>query len=453
MEHYDAEAEKAVIGQVFLDGVVFDEANLKATHFFDPKHQEIWASFSSLHTDGVLLEPVAVGEHLSRRGVLDVVGGLSYFGEIIAGAPTTSDNVCYYADIIRDYALRRDVSGLPALLARNERATGEEQIRVLRAELDRLEGGISRELPTLAKVLHDEVSDIRHDVESGIKNPTGLLTGLGIENVVPGGLPTNKLIYLFGESGNFKTTGKDNLVWGIAKHNEGTILDCTLEDSNELAAQRALAKETGISYGKIAARDIDVSRLPDLRYDEALASRIIMGGDIPPDTDEIIRQVRYYKRTRGLVAVCIDYIQLLNGCDDHKNLGSAAKKFQQSAKRDNVAYIIVSQVKQDVDQRAQRRESARPRITDMIGSSVLRHSGKVSIGLYRPSLYEKVPKSGSSYHRLYNTHDGPSIYENILELWFVKNVLGEPQCCVTCVVNKETGAMIPLPEQYKELIQ
>jgi replicative DNA helicase len=267
--------------------------------------------------------------------------------------------------------------------------------------------------------------------------------------VVPGGIPSDKVSIIYGESGNFKTTTKNNIVWSIAASGLGTVLDISLEDSDELTTQRFIASKTGVSYGKIATRtldDNDLSRVSGLR-DLEVASRIIMGAEIPPSIDEIVRLARHYKRTRGLVAVVVDYIQLLGY--EPEVLTNIMRKAQLSAKRDKIAYIFVSQVKQDVDQR----DDHRPKLSDMFGSSAMRIYSKLSVGVYRPWQYEKVPGKKSPYKNLFdNHHDGAIIYSQVMELWLQKNVLGESGVMIPILVDPQTGKMQPMPPEIKAML-
>ena len=206
------------------------------------------------------------------------------------------------------------------------------------------------------------------------------------------------------------------------------MLDVSLEDADELTAHRFIAGCTGLNYGKIAAQQLTESDRSKLVLPEKAleaAKNVILAGGIIPNIDEVIRTARFYKHKGGLDAVVIDYVQLLEGRNPRQTqkelLDEIMRKSQLAAKRDNIAYIIVSQVKQDVDTRTDHT----PRITDMIGSSAMRTASKLSIGVYRPALYNDEPPKGSPYSNLFHNHPtGPEVYKNILELHFLKNVLG-----------------------------
>lgn len=463
MKHVLSEAEQSIVGIVLNDPKCYIEAGLRPEHFFDPKIKLVWSALGTLLTnepDGPF-DAVSVGDLLERQGQLKQCGGYDYISSLVLDAPGHK-HVGPIAEVIRNAWLIRQCLLLGGSVKREVSAgsTGQEILTSLSDSLSKLETSIdARSLPTLEEALEAETKSLDKDladIEAGKTVLRGLPAGLGIEAVVPGGIPIDKVTTIFGEAGNFKTTLKNNIVWNIAHSGIGSILDLSYEDSNDLTVQRFIAQQTGLSYGKVASRDISKSDLEKVKKVGAearkAAGRVILGSDIPPDIDEIIRVARNYKRTRGLCAVVIDYTQLIDNTKE--GIDRVVKAVQHSARRDKLAWILVSQVKQDVDQRAaDRTRDNRPRISDMIGSSAFRFASKLSIGVYRPYLYEPVPKRSSIYHKLYENHpDGKRYYPKVLELWILKNVLGEPNVCLLCLVDESTGKMLPMPKQMKAMI-
>jgi replicative DNA helicase len=333
----------------------------------------------------------------------------------------------------------------------------------LRERVDGLEGLSSHRPPTLAEEYKDECGRIERDMEAiarGEQVLVGLNCGLGIDDVCPGGIPIDKVTTIFGESGNFKTTFKNNLVWNIAMSGLGSVLDVSLEDANRLTSQRFIARQTGLSYGNVATRDLspDDAELVGCVADEALetAGRVILGGDLPPDFDGIVRLARHYKRTRGLIAVVVDYIQLLDSDGDEERLAlkNILVKAQRSAKRDRLAYIFVSQMSKQENVKG---VPGRPGTDSMFGSSWMKFASKLSMAVYRPWKYEKVPKKprragDPDYTRLFQSPNGEKVYSQVLEIWMQKNILGEAEVMVPCLVQPETGKMVAMPMKYKQYI-
>ena len=56
------EAEQAVIGSILVSNEIFDDINtiIEATNFYDPMHQKIFESISSLIYKGLLANPITL---------------------------------------------------------------------------------------------------------------------------------------------------------------------------------------------------------------------------------------------------------------------------------------------------------------------------------------------------------------------------------------------------------
>ncbi len=430
-------AECSLVGASIQDPKVFHEAALLFSMFFNGKMSVAWRAIGRLIEKGQSIDEIAVADECEGRVTLPELSKCV----VDVGAV----NTLYWANMVRDKYVQRGVEGLSSEFKKWAEfgMSGPEMLTKIHGRIEALENANEQTLPTLAQTSISECERIRNTPFTELQ---GLPTGLGIERVVPGGIPRGKVTTIFGESGNFKTTVKNNIVLGIAAAGH-KVLDVSLEDANELTAHRFIAGCTGLNYGRIAAYDLTVEERGQLDIPERAleaAHNVILAGEILPNIDEIIRVSRFYKYKQGLDAVIIDYVQLLEGrnpkASQKEVLDEIMRKAQLAAKRDNIAYVIVSQVKQDVDMRVDHS----PRITDMIGSSAMRTASKLSIGVYRPSLYYKLPQKGTPYEKLFNNHpQGQDVYAGLLELHFLKNVLGEPRVVVHCRVCPGTGHMVP----------
>jgi len=432
-----ADAEAALVGAALLDEKVFVEAALQYCNFFNAEHQVAWKLIGKAIEAGIRPDEITIADLSCGKLSASKLSGLANKVGYV--------NTGHWTKIVRDNYIQRGVEAVGSNFARwaDQGLSGADMIARMRIAIDKLEKADFSELNTLADVAAAEIKRIKN---SSPEELAGLPTGLNIEKVVPGGIPRGKVTTLFGESGNFKTTVKNNLVIGMASAGF-KVLDVSLEDADELTAHRFIAKCTSINYGRISGGDLSESEKERLLLPERaveVAANVFMAGDIIPNIDEIIRIARLYNHRDQIDAVVIDYVQLLESRNykhsQKEVLDDIMRKCQLAAKRDNMAYIIVSQVKQDVDQRTDHA----PRITDMIGSSSMRTASKLAIGVFRPSLYNKTPAKNSGYEKLFSNHpEGAEVYKNMLELHFLKNVLGEPQVVIHCLVQPETGYIKP----------
>ncbi len=425
---------------------------LVADDFFNPRHRVAFEALQRLHDRGEPVDVMTLQAEIHKSGMLEAIGGPAGVSKYLLVYPVI-ENVPQYVAIVRDQSFDRRlrIATDSASSRLSAGASWRAELAGLRTALESLEEESSDEPPTLRAVIGTELESIR----SGVVEVVGLPTGLGIERVCPTGIPLDKVTTLFGETGNFKTTLASNLAWNIASHGNA-VLNISWEDSNQLSAQRAIGRSTGISYGRLAARKLDAgekSRLAVGPDDEQIAERIIMADTVEPTIDAVVRLARYYKRARGVKAVIIDYIQLITGAGTQKQiLDHAIQTAQHSAKRDQIAYIFVSQVKAEVTHRKKDEGGPRPTLDDCLGSSAMRIGTKLGLGVFRPSKYCKIPDAKGDY-TAYSALAAKwptgkerflaDVYPRILEINVTKNVMGVAPATLLCLVELETGLIEP----------
>lgn len=443
-ELWHEDAERSLIGCALLDAGTLDNVAIRPEHFGNLVWRAVWEAMQTVHAGGRPLDPLIVGEVLQKRGgCTDFVIALS---QAVATVPSAA-NADHYAELIRDKWLTREISILADEL-KNPEKSGADLVGMLDSRVNQLVVTSGSKLPTLDLVIADELRQLREPV------PVGLPTGIGLEAVVPGGIPIDRVTTIFGESGSFKSTVKNAIVHAIASAGH-TVVDCSFEDSNSLTATRWISRDTGVPYGALASRAVGMvdPKLPSL----AAAGRVIAAGDMNPTVAEVVRVARQYKRLAGAKAVVVDYIQLLEGPSQKEALDDAMRSFQILAKRENIAIILVSQVKADIGSNYERK-NPRPTIYDPIGSSSIRTATKLGVGVFRPFNHCKAPLDTDGPYGVYarlrevwpaGPEDFDRVYPEFLELIIAKQVAGKAPETVYCRVKPETGVITPfLTERY-----
>lgn len=437
----DNDTERAFVGVCIMNTHVIDQCALAPHHFNNLIWRTLYEAVCALHRDGKPADIFLMLEELKHRGAPDSVI-LQLSGAI--GAVATAANADYYAQIIRERWLDREVACLGEELVAAG-CTGSEKLSLVEDRVVQLRQASGNKLPTLEAVIYDELRALQEPIR------VGLPSGIGLESVVPGGIPTDRVTTIFGESGSFKSTVKNQIVHAIASAGH-VVVDCSFEDSNSLTAARWISRDTGIAYGDIAARQRRVVN-PELPSLEA-AGRVIAAGDMAPTVEEVVRVARQYKRTANAGAVVVDYIQLLESgkLGQKEVIDEAMRKLQILAKRENLAIIIVSQVKQDQGITSLRRADPRPMPHDMLGSSALRTGTKLAVGVFRPFNFCKAPVQDQGHYGVYARlrevwPDGEeafdAVYPELLELHIAKQVAGRSPAMVYARVDAPTGVIEP----------
>ena len=104
------EAEISVLGAMLLDNEVISLVIpiLNKNSFYKTAHQELYQTIVELYDKGKTVDLVLLREELKKRSLLDKVGGIEYLMELEESVPTIG-NVEYYANIVREKAIKRNL--------------------------------------------------------------------------------------------------------------------------------------------------------------------------------------------------------------------------------------------------------------------------------------------------------------------------------------------------------
>lgn len=290
--------------------------------------------------------------------------------------------------------------------------------------------------------LHELAGAEQERLRAGLPMERGLPSGIGLECLVPGGVPRDKVTTVFSDEGSFKTTLVTQMQYVMAA--EGSVVCISLEDSTKLATDRMLGRISGVNFGRIHGgllTDAERDRVVSAQLTAVMRNMYIVD-DIEPRMERCLDAAL---AVPGCRALFVDYIQLLEG-DQKTTLDVAMRSAQLFSKRHRIAVVLVSQRK-TIDLEGQRRDNPRPVTGDMFGSSAMRMGTKLAIGLFRPWSWCKVPTQAKGpygpYVRWLSSHpDHVDLYQNLLEVHVTKQVCGPPGA-YHVLVEPASGVITP----------
>ncbi|MDT0270276.1 DnaB-like helicase N-terminal domain-containing protein [Streptomyces sp. DSM 44915] len=165
---HDAVAEQSVLGACLISQPacreILDVLNPEA--FYENRHTLIFNCIGRMHATGQPIDPITVTKHLADAGQLAKVGGAGYVHSLVQVVPTAANGE-YYAEIIEDRYLRRELIKLGTAIAGMGFATDddtydlvERAVTMARGLRDR--GQATEDLPTqdlLDFVQHEDTYD------------------------------------------------------------------------------------------------------------------------------------------------------------------------------------------------------------------------------------------------------------------------------------------------------
>ena len=107
---HSVEAEQSVIGGLLLENEALDKIAdiLKPKDFYQHDHKLIYTHVIKLLENNKPADIVTVAESLEAAAELTGVGGIAYLGSLAQNTPTSA-NIRRYAEIVREYAVMRQL--------------------------------------------------------------------------------------------------------------------------------------------------------------------------------------------------------------------------------------------------------------------------------------------------------------------------------------------------------
>ena len=106
----DFEAEQAVLGSIVENNDTLNDVGsiLTTNSFYSVNHQYIFRAMLELAEANQPIDEILLGDQLKSLNQLEEIGGYAYLAELVECAPTAG-NIVYYAKIIQEHALLRDL--------------------------------------------------------------------------------------------------------------------------------------------------------------------------------------------------------------------------------------------------------------------------------------------------------------------------------------------------------
>ena len=412
---HSIEAEQQLLGGLLNNNDLYYslEDKVDPEHFYDPVHSRIFEIVSTRIKDGKLASAVTVNTFLTEDEGLKELGGSSYLAQLMAGS-VASSAIKDYSRLVYDLAIRRELIILGQEISSRAQSIKvdeqpEEQIILAEQNLYKIgdsgksETGFKSFLKALGEAV--QVANAAHHRDG---NLAGISTGFIDLDKKMGGLHSSDLIILAGRPSMGKTSLATNIAYNIAKSfkkndnadgtsetvNGGIVGFYSLEMSAEQLAARILSETAEIPSEQIRRGDMTESEFR--RFVEAaksIESSPLFIDDTPALTiAQLASRARRLKRTHGLDALIIDYLQLVRAGSSRDNRVNEISEITQGlkaiAKELNIPVIALSQLSRQVENR----DDKRPQLADLRESGSIEQDADVVLFVYREEYYKEREK-------------------------------------------------------------
>ena len=412
---HSIEAEQQLLGGILNNNDLFYslEDKIDPEHFYDPIHARIFDVISTRIKDGKLASAVTVNTFLTEDQGLKELGGSAYLAQLMAGS-VASSAIKDYSKLVYDLAVRRELIVLGQEISSRAQSIKvdeqpEEQIILAEQNLYKIgdsgksETGFKSFLKALGEAV--QVANAAHHRDG---NLAGISTGFIDLDKKMGGLHSSDLIILAGRPSMGKTSLATNIAYNIAKSFQkrdnpdgssetldgGIVGFYSLEMSAEQLAARILSETAEIPSEQIRRGDMTENEFR--RFVEAaksIESSPLYIDDTPALTiAQLASRARRLKRTNGLDALIIDYLQLVRAPSSRESRVNEISEITQGlkaiAKELNIPVIALSQLSRQVENR----EDKRPQLADLRESVAIEQDADVVLFVYREEYYKEREK-------------------------------------------------------------
>ncbi len=414
---HNIEAEQQLLGAILTNNDVYDRiaSIIGPQHFYEPVHARIFEVAQARISKNALASPVTLKAFLEDDEGLKELGGPAYLARL-AGAAISSFAARDYAQMIYDFAIRRELMALGRDITDKagrvevssepkEQIVEAEQALYKLGEQGQSESGFQSFLRAVTDAVN--VANAAYQRDGGL---SGLSTGLTDMDKKLGGLHRSDLLILAGRPSMGKTSLATNIAFNIAKSyrrgklqdgsegavNGGVVGFFSLEMSAEQLAARILSEASEVPSEQIRRGDLtegEFRRFVDAA--KALEACPLFIDDTPAlAISQLAARARRLKRTHGLDVLIVDYLQLVRPATAKDSRVNEVSEITQGlkaiAKELDIPVVALSQLSRQVENR----EDKRPQLSDLRESGSIEQDADVVMFVFREEYYKEREKPG-----------------------------------------------------------
>ena len=392
---HSIEAEQSVLGSIFLDPetVVNVLEYLETSDFYRKNHQIIFDAILQLNNRNEAIDVVTIANELDTKNQLENAGGMEYLAELAVAVPTSA-NVEYYAKIVEEKSILRNLIRSATEIVRKGYGEGDELAVMLdSAEQNILQVSERRNRSGFIRI-SDVVSASLQNIESLAQQSddvTGVPTGYIALDKMTAGLQKEELIILAARPAVGKTAFALNIAQNVATKADQVVAIFSLEMGAESLVNRMLCAEGNIDAGHLRTGQLSEDEWSNL----IMAMGTLGQSKIFIDDTPGIRIAEIRAKSRRLLQeqgklglIVIDYLQLIEGNNREsrqQEVSDISRQLKKLAKELKVPVIALSQLSRGVEQR----QDKRPVLSDIRESGSIEQDADIVAFLYRDDYYER----------------------------------------------------------------
>jgi replicative DNA helicase len=389
------EAEVAVLGSMLIEEEAIAQAIeiVNVSCFYKDAHKHICQAIFDLYNLNKAVDLVTLAEELKKRGNLDEVGGAAYLTELTMAVPTAA-NVQYYAKIVREKAILRNLINTATQIV-TQSYDGQQDARYLLDKAEKLIFDISgshMQMQEASVSIKEIVKDSIETIEGFYRRKahvTGLPTGFDDLDIMTSGLHGGELIIIAGRPSMGKSAFATCIAEYIGVQEQKPVALFSIEMSKEQLVQRMLCAHARVELQKARSGFLTQSDWPRLvtAAGKLAEAPIFIDDSAGLTTLELRAKARRLRSRYNIELIIVDYMQLMSSAARIENrqqeISEISRGLKTLSKELNLPLIAISQL----SRAPEKRESYRPRLSDLRESGAIEQDADVVMLLFREEYY------------------------------------------------------------------
>lgn len=381
------DAEMCLLASMMLDKEMIGQviSLVDRDSFYQADHQIIYDVLLKLYEQNRPVDAIILREELSKRGLLDEVGGTAYLAQILGTVPSAAHGA-HYAAIVREKAMLRNLINASNEILREAYSPHEKAEVVLDKAEKKIFDIAEKKITNSISSLGDIAMEVYEMLET--KGRRGIETGYFELDDMLNGLQPGEMIIVAARPSMGKTAYAMNIIEHVAANSQLPCAVFSLEMSKQQLAQRLMCSRAQIDAHKVRKGLLQREEYHHLAMTvNELAKAPIFVDDSPGLTILDLRaKARRLKRQHDIKCIMIDYMQLMDnpGVESRQQQISEISRGIKAVARDlEVPVIALSQL----NRASEGRDGHRPRMSDLRESGSIEQDADVIMLLHREDYY------------------------------------------------------------------
>lgn len=400
---HSLDAEMCVLASMMLDVEMLEQITgvLNRDSFYSADHMMIFDVLVDLFRAGTRVDAIILREALSKRGLLEEIGGTAYIAQILGTVPSAAHGL-HYADIVRDKALLRSLIAISNESLREAYAPRTGEVAPI---FDSAIAKLELAKRTASTIHYKRFKDVLFEFyESKVDNKASnfIRSGLTKLDDIIYGFPIPGTSIIAGRGGMSKSLLVKQFARHIATAGTPSML-CAIEEQENKIAANAIS----------AAIGVDSRYVFDRKWDEEDQKRAAEAygliGDIPffvtdkaTRLSEVCSAISHGVRKDGVKIAFVDHIHILQSDDSREQqeqrISGIGVTLKMLAKRLGIHICMCAQM--NLGGGGQENYKRRPLASDLRGSGSLFDNTDLLIMLHRSDFYHQNEPGYRKNHTL-----------------------------------------------------